>query len=334
MTYGRVRRHLTAPLFFLILTLLSARPAPAADLSVTLLSAAPSALQVRGADGAAFAVRVSPATWVLERGAVVSPPGLTPGETLRVRLRHVRAGDVALLVCDAGTAAALDAHRRRALSGTVLAVDGAVWTVQPSGEDAPVPVLVSARTVFRAGGAAGPGVRLRRRGIGPGDDAGPGERATGGGVRLGRPGGIGRPGGGRGRGRAGGPARLALRRRHRDTPGPRPADTYGRGGRGADSRRGRGDAPEVGGPSGFACGHRAGDARPGPPERGPGRGGQPPRRQRVRVRRPAREGEDEEEGRGRTFARRRGTLRVTAAEDRRRKKEPRCALAPCCWPAP
>jgi len=68
-----------------------------------------------------------------------------------MRLRHSGAGDVALLVCDAGTAAALDAHHRRALSGTVLAVNGAIWTVQPTGEDAPVPVLVSARTRFWVG---------------------------------------------------------------------------------------------------------------------------------------------------------------------------------------
>ena len=140
----------------LALSPLPARPASAADLSVTLLSvtllsAGPNALQVRGADGRPFAVRVTRATWVLERGAVSAPRDLTPGETLRMRLRHSGAGDVALLVCDAGTAAALDAHHHRALSGTVLAVNGAIWTVQPTGEDAPVPVLVSARTRFWVG---------------------------------------------------------------------------------------------------------------------------------------------------------------------------------------
>jgi len=161
-----------APLLLAFMSL-PARPAPAADLAVTLLSAGPSVLQVQGADGRPFAVRVTPATWVLQRGQVAAPRDLTPGEALRLRLRHVRAGDLALLVCDAETAAALDAHRRRALSGTVLSAAGLVWTVQPTDEDAPVPVLLTARTLFRAGGlpvgasafGAGASVSVATRGL-------------------------------------------------------------------------------------------------------------------------------------------------------------------------
>lgn len=170
-----VPHHLTAVLALLLaLTslLLAPAPAPAApDLAVTLLAAGPDVLQVQGADGRPFAVRVTPATWVLQRGQVAAPRDLTPGEALR--LRHVRAGDLALLVCDAETAAALDAHRRRPLSGTVLSVTGTVWTVLPTGEDTPVPVLLSARTLFRAGGAsagasafgAGASVSVTTRGL-------------------------------------------------------------------------------------------------------------------------------------------------------------------------
>ena len=158
MPYGRSRRPLPV-LFFLFSSALailpaSARPLPASDLAVTLLSAGPGALQVQGADGRAFAVKITPATWVLRRGLVVPPHDFAPGETLSVRLGRGKAGGAAvLLVCDAETAEALAAHLRRPLTGTILSVEGRVWTVQPDGGDVPLPILTSLHTLFRAGGS-------------------------------------------------------------------------------------------------------------------------------------------------------------------------------------
>ena len=176
MLHGRLRR--LTPVILLLLALAPAarpapaRPLPASDLTVTLLSASPNALQVQDADGRALTVTLTRATWVLRRGQVAAPRDLLPGETLRVRLGHA-AGSPALLVCDSETADALAAARGRALSGTLLGVEGRVWTVQPEGGDVPLPVLISPRTLFHAGGAAasaasfGPGasVTVTTRGL-------------------------------------------------------------------------------------------------------------------------------------------------------------------------
>ena len=162
-------------IFFLLLLAAPpahARPAPASEMTVTLLSVGPGSLQVQGADGRAFAVKITSATWVLGRGLVVLPRELSPGETLRVRLGH-GVGGAALLVCDADTAAAIDAHRRRPLTGTVISAGSTVWTVQTADSDVPLPVCVSARTTFRAGGApvaasafgAGAQVTITTRGL-------------------------------------------------------------------------------------------------------------------------------------------------------------------------
>lgn len=175
MNYGRSRRLLPALFLFLLAPAARpapARPLPASDLRVTLLSASPDALQVSGADGRALTVKITRATWVLRRGLVAPPRDLLPGQTLRVR-RGRGAGGPALLVCDSETADALAAARGRPLSGTLLGVSGRVWTVQPDGGDVPLPVLLSARTLFRAGGAAsvapafGPGalVSVTTRGL-------------------------------------------------------------------------------------------------------------------------------------------------------------------------
>jgi len=169
MTHGRPRPvFLIRPLpvvslsllaLFLALTALPAhaRPAPMSDVTVTLLSVGAGALQVQGSDGRAFALTLTPATWVLQRGLAALPRDLTPGETLRVRRgRGKGGGETALLVCDADTADVLTAHRHRPLSGTILGSVGKVWTVQPADGDVPLPILLSPRTLFRAGGSAVP----------------------------------------------------------------------------------------------------------------------------------------------------------------------------------
>ena len=205
MPYGWVRRPLPAVLLLLISSLAPlpapARPLPASDLAVTLLSTGPNSLQVQGADGRAFAIRVAPATWILRRGLVTAPRDLMPGETLRVRLGR-GAGGAALLVCDIETAAALAAAHGHPLSGTLLAVEGKVWTVQATGGDVPLPVLTSSHTLYRAGGspiaasAFGPGatVTVTTRGLVNGllaavsvSDAPPGPVGQAGGEQAARP---------------------------------------------------------------------------------------------------------------------------------------------------
>ena len=157
MPYGRSHRPLPVSFFLFLFALAilpaSARPPPASELTVTLLSAGPGVLQVQGADGRTFAVRITRATWVLRRGLVTTPRDLAPGETLRVRLGR-GADRAALLVCDAETAAVLADARGRPLAGTILSAEGRVWTVQPDGGDLPLPVLLSPHTLFRAGGSA------------------------------------------------------------------------------------------------------------------------------------------------------------------------------------
>lgn len=168
MPHGRSRRPLPAlpqlfPVILLLLLFLPApaarpapaRPLPASDQAVILLAAGPDALQVQAADGRAFSIKITRATWVLRRGLVAAPRDLLPGETLRVRLGRGQAGTpTALLVCDAETAEAIESHRGRPLTGTVVGADGLVWAVQPEGGEVPLPVCLSARTTFRAGGAA------------------------------------------------------------------------------------------------------------------------------------------------------------------------------------
>ncbi len=158
MTYGRARRRWPVVILFFCVYLLTARPAharaaPASELTVTLLSVGPDALQVQDADGRAREIKLTSVTWVLRQGLVVLPRELTPGETLRVRLGRGKES-AALLVCDEETADAMESHRRRPLSGTILSVSGKVWTVQPADGPTPLPICLSARTGFRAGGAS------------------------------------------------------------------------------------------------------------------------------------------------------------------------------------
>lgn len=158
MTYGWVCRPLPVVLIFLLALAARpalARPAPESEMTVTLLSVGQGGLQVQGGDGRAFAVRIAPATWVLQRGLVVTPRELTPGETLRVR-RGRGQGGAALLICDGETAEAIASHRRRPLTGILVNADGKVWTVQPADSAVPLPVCLSPRTMFRAGGASVP----------------------------------------------------------------------------------------------------------------------------------------------------------------------------------
>lgn len=167
MVYGQVTRRWTA--LFSLFTLafctlatliaappLNARPAPASELTVTLLSVSSGAIQVQGSDGRAFAVPITPATWALKGGLVVTPHDFTPGETLHVRLGRGKGGTKpALMICDSETAAALEAQRGRLLRGTLQSTtNGRVWVIQPEDRALPLPVCLSAHTTFQAGGAA------------------------------------------------------------------------------------------------------------------------------------------------------------------------------------
>ena len=167
MIYGQVARRWTALFSFGLWALftltaltasppLDARPAPASELTVTLLSAGDGRLMVQGSDGRAIAVPITPATWALRAGLPAAPRDFAPGETLHVRLGRGKGGaKPALMICDPETAAALDAQRGHPLRGTLLdTTNGKVWIVQPDGGALPLPVCLSARTTFQAGGAA------------------------------------------------------------------------------------------------------------------------------------------------------------------------------------
>lgn len=181
MIYGRVTRGWTALLSLFTLAALiaalplEARPAPASELTVTLLSLGGNRMTVQGTDGRAFAVPITPATWALRRGLVVAPRDFTPGETLQVRLGRGKAGTrIALVISDSETAAALEAQRGHLLRGTLLSTTNSkVWLVQPADSELPLPVCLSAHTTFQAGGAvataaafsAGASVTITTRGL-------------------------------------------------------------------------------------------------------------------------------------------------------------------------
>ena len=181
MVYGRVTRRLAALLSLVILAALvaiptlDARPTPASEISVTLLSVSDGTLTVQGSDGRTFAVPITPATWALRGGLPATPRDFTPGETLHVRLGRGKGGvKTALMICDSETAASLEAHRGKALRGTLLdTTNGKVWIIQPADSTLPLPVCLSARTTFQAGGAtatavafsAGASVTITTRGL-------------------------------------------------------------------------------------------------------------------------------------------------------------------------
>ena len=138
-------------LFTLVLPT-NAHPAPASDTAGTLLSWDGGQIRLQGADGRAFQVKTTPATWILRRGLPSEGRDFAPGETLQIRLGRGLGGTTrALLVCDPETAEALGAERGHLLLGTLLKADGKLWIVQPTDNPLPLPVCLSSRTQFRAG---------------------------------------------------------------------------------------------------------------------------------------------------------------------------------------
>ncbi len=131
-----------------------ARPAPASDVTGTLLSWTEGQIHLQGSDGRAFVVKTTAATWVLRRGLPSADREFTPGEILQIRQGRGPAGTTrALLVCDPETAGALAAQRGHLLVGTLLKAEGKVWIVQPADNPLPLPVCLSAHTRFQSGQA-------------------------------------------------------------------------------------------------------------------------------------------------------------------------------------
>ncbi len=163
MTNGlaaRARRYIF--IFSLLWALLPlpspARPSASAQgMAVTIIAAGPRAVQVMGEDGRSETLAFGPASAFLRRGLLVRAGEFLPGETALLRRRAGKGGTVQIaLLCDPDSAAALERHRGRPLTGTLLSASSQVWVVQASddADGVPLSLLISARSVFTAGGAA------------------------------------------------------------------------------------------------------------------------------------------------------------------------------------
>ena len=162
MTEGLVARwqFIFASLLFCLLCALpsDARPsASAQEVAVTIIAAGPHAVEVMDEDGRSETLAFGPASAFLRRGLLVRAGEFLPGETALLRRRVGKGGAVQIaLLCDPDSAAALERYRGRPLTGTLLSASPQVWVVQASddADGVPLSLLISARSVFTAGGAA------------------------------------------------------------------------------------------------------------------------------------------------------------------------------------
>jgi hypothetical protein len=152
----------------------AAHPAPASEMTVTLLSWSHGELQGQEENGQVLKIITTPATWILRRGLPTTARDFVPGETLQIRRGRGTGGTLrALLVCDPETAAALAGARGHPLTGTLLKAGGKVWILQPDDGALPLPLCLTAHTMFQAGGAlvasgvftAGTRVTIQTRGL-------------------------------------------------------------------------------------------------------------------------------------------------------------------------
>ena len=164
MTYGRVCR--LWPVVVLIFSSCPRRPSRAGAACARVRVDRHSAVHRSGRPSGAGRgrARVRRQGHARHLGAAARPGGLAARADARRRRSGCGWGaagraSTALLVCDAETAEAIETHRRRPLSGTVVSAGDKVWTVQPAdGRRAP------ARLPFRAHDV--PGGRRARRGLG------------------------------------------------------------------------------------------------------------------------------------------------------------------------
>ncbi len=169
MTYGKAAVVWAAAL---CLALFSVSPAPAQTLpaakrstgkmqTVTVRGGDNQVLHLTRADGTALDALVRPSSLFLKNGVSVPPSAFAAGSQVLLRAR-TRASDgvvSVVLLCDAASAAAIEAYRKKTLVGTVQGVDEKALVVRPAGGGTPVTLRVTPKTVFRKGGVgAGAGM--------------------------------------------------------------------------------------------------------------------------------------------------------------------------------
>ena len=123
--------------------------------TVTVRSTDDQAVHVTLADGTAEDVLIRPSSLFLKAGLAVSPTAFPAGVKALLRAR-TRASDGAVsvvMLCDAASAAALDAYRKKTLVGTVQDVDEKTLVVRPAGGGTPVTLRLTPKTLCRKGGA-------------------------------------------------------------------------------------------------------------------------------------------------------------------------------------
>ncbi len=125
--------------------------------TATVVSADEQAVHLTLADGTALDAELRPSSLFLKGGVAVKPTDFGAGAKVVLRTR-TRASDGAVsvvLVCDPQTATAIDAYRRRPLTGRVQSEDDKYWVIKPEGtaDSTPLTLHVTAKTAYRKGGA-------------------------------------------------------------------------------------------------------------------------------------------------------------------------------------
>ena len=122
---------------------------------VTVRATDDQALHLTLADGTTEDALIRPSSLFLKDGLAVPPSAFPAGARALLRAR-VRASDGAVsvvLLCDAASAGALDAYRKKTLVGTVQSLDEKTLVVKPAGGGTPLTLRLTPKTVCRKGGA-------------------------------------------------------------------------------------------------------------------------------------------------------------------------------------
>lgn len=124
--------------------------------AATVASVDEEAVHLTLAGGETLDAELRPSSLFLKDGLLVRPTGLPAGTKVYARTR-TRASDGAVsvvLVSDLASAAAIEAYRRKPLTGKVQSQDDKYWVVKPDApaDATPLTIHVTAKTVYRAKG--------------------------------------------------------------------------------------------------------------------------------------------------------------------------------------
>ena len=107
------------------------------------------------ADGTTEDALISPSSLFLKDGLAVPPSAFPAGAKALLRARtRASDGEVSVvMLCDAASAGALDAYRKKTLVGTVQSLDDKTLVVKPAGGGTPVTLRLTPKTLCRKRGA-------------------------------------------------------------------------------------------------------------------------------------------------------------------------------------